>query len=368
MKAIVALEELIKEDENHIKLAKKQLADHESGVNRLSSMILASTETSIEESSTRLEVHTKMLSELLSKNVQELEKEEKLREAIVRKNYFHYQKVRIKRDITRSNDEKIEAMMIIDELPRDFGFKDANLFSVAEKSLKLNLSLHEEIENKFVEIIKEFEELTKNISDEQIEELGLLNYQIPVLITQFYMLLTNILENLKEDDQKKQNLDSQNKNEQKEYSINLPKFEDWWIKELWVNHQAYFALYKWKKIISSFCKSSDQKRAWEVIFSNWVNVKKQITNKGVLGFEYNFAFDTLMRNHCGLEEELATTSLESMEVIINKLLEKEDFTKLISDESHKLVTKYTIFKREKIDYKDIKGKKPKKQKKGKKNK
>jgi len=364
MKAIIALEELIKEDENHIKLAKKQLADHESGINRLSSMILASTETSIEESTARLEIHTKMLSDLLSKNVQELEKEEKLKEAIVRKNYFHYQKVRIKRDVKRSNDEKLEAMMIIDELPRDFGFKDANLFSVAEKSLKLNLSLHEEIEDKFVEIIKEFEELTKNISDEQIEELGLLSYQIPVLITQFYMLLTNIIDNLKEEDDKEE----ENKEQKKEYDISLPKFEDWWIKELWVNHQAYFALYKWKKIISSFCKSSDQKRAWEVIFSNWVNVKKQITNKGVLGFEYNFAFDTLIRNHCGLEEELATTSLESMESIISKLLQKENFCDYISPNSHKLVTKYTLFKRGKIDYKDIKGKKPKKQKKGKKNK
>lgn len=38
MKAIIALEELIKQDEAHIKLAKKQLADHESGVNKLSNM------------------------------------------------------------------------------------------------------------------------------------------------------------------------------------------------------------------------------------------------------------------------------------------------------------------------------------------
>ncbi len=34
MKAIVALEELIKQDETHYKTAKKQLADHEAGTNR----------------------------------------------------------------------------------------------------------------------------------------------------------------------------------------------------------------------------------------------------------------------------------------------------------------------------------------------
>ena len=29
----------------------------------------------------------------------------------------------------------------------------------------------------------------------------------------------------------------------------FPKYEDWWLKDLWKSHQAYFALYKWKNII-----------------------------------------------------------------------------------------------------------------------
>ena len=38
MKAIIALEALIKEDEEQLKLAKKKLADHESGENPLTAL------------------------------------------------------------------------------------------------------------------------------------------------------------------------------------------------------------------------------------------------------------------------------------------------------------------------------------------
>ena len=82
MKAIVALEELIKEDETHIKLAKKQLADHESGANKLSHMVKATAETSLEEASKRLETNRAKLAELLKQDLKELEKKERMQEAI----------------------------------------------------------------------------------------------------------------------------------------------------------------------------------------------------------------------------------------------------------------------------------------------
>lgn len=342
MKAIIALEKMIEDDENHLKLAKKQLADHEAGINKLSTLVKASTENNIDERNIRLEKNKAMLSELLKQDIKELEKQEKIKEAIKRKNYFHYQKIRLKRDKLRTNDEKIEAMLIIDELPNDIGFEDEDLLRVAEQSLKMQLSLHEQLQDTLKEIQEDFEELTKDLKDEQISELGLLKYQIPILVLQLNTFVENIKANLEED--------------KKEKFPGFPKFENWWFTELWVNHQAYFGLYKWKTIISKLCQSADQERAWEVIFANWVNVKKQITIKGKLAFEYNFTFDTLIRDYCGLEEELATTSLESMEKLIQYLIEKEDLTQFVSKDEHHLITKYTAFKRDKIDYKDVKGK------------
>lgn len=342
MKAIIALEKMIEDDENHLKLAKKQLADHEAGINKLSTLVKASTENNIDERNIRLEKNKAMLSELLKQDIKELEKQEKIKEAIKRKNYFHYQKIRLKRDKLRTNDEKIEAMLIIDELPNDIGFEDEDLLRVAEQSLKMQLSLHEQLQDTLKEIQEDFEELTKDLKDEQISELGLLKYQIPILVLQLNTFVENIKANLEED--------------KKEKFSGFPKFENWWFTELWVNHQAYFGLYKWKTIISKLCQSADQERAWEVIFANWVNVKKQITIKGKLAFEYNFTFDTLIRDYCGLEEELATTSLESMEKLIQYLIEKEDLTQFVSKDEHHLITKYTAFKRDKIDYKDVKGK------------
>lgn len=342
MKAIIALEKMIEDDENHLKLAKKQLADHESGVNKLSNLVKASTEATIEERNIRLEKNKELLAELLKQDIKELEKQEKIKEAIVRKNYFHYQKTRLKRDKLRTNDEKIEAMLIIDELPTDIGFEDDDLFNIAEQSLKMHLSIHEQLHDTFKEIQEDFAELTKDLKDEQISELGLLKYQIPFVVLQFNTLIANIQANLEDDSEE-------------EFS-GFPKFENWWLTELWLNHQAYLGLYKWKTIISKLCQSADQIRAWEMIFANWVNIKKQITNKGELAFEYNFAFDTLLRDYAGVEEELATTSLESMDQLIQYLTAKEDFTQYISKNDHYLITKYTAFKRDKINYKDTKGK------------
>ena len=194
------------------------------------------------------------------------------------------------------------------------------------------------LEKKLIEIKKDFEEHTKNLKDENIKELVSLTSQVTIVILHFHVLLDNINENIEED-----NLPA---------FKGLPKFEDWWIAELWTNHQAYYGLYKWKSIISNLCISNNQKRAWEIIFSNWLSIKKILNGKGVLGYHYNYAFDTVMRNHSTLEEELATNSLKSMKSLMEKLVETEDFTKLSED--HKLVTDYVLFKREQLDYKDVK--------------
>lgn len=345
MKAIVALEELIKEDEAHIKLVKKQLADHESGANKLSNMIRATAETTLEETAERLEKHREKLNELLKLDIQELEKEERLRDAVTRKNYYHYQKIRLKRNMIRSNDEKLEAMHIIDELPEDVGIEDDVLFNIAEKSLKLHLSTIEDVDEKLKEITEDFNNLLSDFPEEDISDLGLLNKQIVVLVLHFSTLVSNIEANLEESSRPP--------------FPGFPKYEDWWIKELWINHQAYFGLYKWKEIISKLCITTEQKSAWDGMCANWISIKRYLHSKGSLAFNYNYAFDTLMKQHSGLEEELSSANLESMEKLIDTLTQNEDFSQLKSKIEHQFVTPYLEFKREKRHYKDT----PKKEKK-----
>ena len=338
MKVIIALEEMIKDNENVIKSIKKQLSNHDSGESKLTFMGKASAETNLENAQEQLERHKEKLKDLLTYDMSELEEKERVREAIERKNYLNYQKIRIKRDVSKKNDEKLEAMLILDELKEDSFIEDRELFEIASKVISLELSVHCELESKLTEIKNDFEVLLKNLKEEDIKELVSFNSQIPIIILHFHILIDNIKENIEED------------------SLpafrGLPKFEDWWIAELWSNHHAYYALYKWKGIISKQCITSEQKRAWEVVFSNWIAIKKALSNKGVLAYYYNYTFDTVMRKHAELEEELATNSLVSMSELTQKIISKEDFSKVSKNQN--IITDYVLFKREQLDYKDVK--------------
>jgi len=340
MKAIIVLEELIKGEEKRIALLKRQLSEHESGTNKLTIMSKASTESSLVENSLLLEEHRAKLDELLKQDLKELEKEENLKAAVERTNYYHYQKIRLNRDKVSSNDVKLEAMMIIDELPNDVHFEDKILLEIATKTIELNLRVHEDLDQNYEIIKKEFENLLKDTKDEHINELGLLKFQIPVLALHFSVLVENIKEN--------------REREKLPEFTGFPKFEDWWIAELWQSHQAYFGLYKWKSIIKNLCNTSDQRRAWEVVFANWINIKKVLSGKGKLGYELNYIFDTLIRSHSGLEEELSKIILTTMESIVKDITAKEDF---ITSKEHNLVTDYVEYKREKIGYVDVKSQK-----------
>ena len=340
MKAIIVLEELIKGEEKRVALLKRQLSEHESGTNKLTIMSKASTESSLVENSALLDEHRAKLDELLKQDLKELEKEENLKAAVERTNYYHYQKIRLNRDKVSSNDVKLEAMMIIDELPNDVHFEDKILLEIATKTIELNLRVHEDLDQNYEIIKKEFEDLLKDTKDENINELGLLKFQIPILALHFSVLVENIKENRK-------------RGKLPDFT-GFPKYEDWWIAELWQSHQAYFGLYKWKSIVKNLCNTSDQKRAWEIIFANWVNIKKALNGKGKLGYELNYVFDTLIRNHSGLEEELSKIILTTMESIVKDITAKEDF---ITSKEHNLVTDYVEYKREKIGYVDVKSQK-----------
>jgi len=362
MKSVIALEELIKENEERINLQRRLLSDHDSGINKLSRMIKASTETNLDKTIELVAKYKSMLEELSKQDKDELEEKQRIEEAIKRKKYFANQNIRIKKTKERTNDQKLEAMMIIDELPPEVNFEDKELFDIATKSIELNISNHQELNDRLINIRQSFQQLIKNDKDENIKDLAMLNYQIPVIVLQFSILLSNIKENLEKDKKlyesklAKEKIASKNSTQKRpefEYKDpstfefrGFPKFEDWWIHELWTSHQAYFALFKWKSIIAGLCKTGEQKRAWSVIFDNWLCIKKMIDAKGELAYEYNFAFDTLILTHAEFEEELVSDNLISMESIIKQITKKENF--LTFGPSHNIETLYLQFKREKI--------------------
>jgi hypothetical protein len=333
MNALIAVQDLISVNKKRIKALKQQIREHEDGIKKLSVMALASAENALEKSTEALEKNQLIYNELKKRDLMELEKEERLKEAVRRNNYYKYQKIRIKRDIKKANDQKLEAMMIIDELPSDLNLEDDDVFELAAATIKLDLRIHDELDEQLSIIKRDFDELLKDIEDHNITELGTLKIHIPILVLHLNVLINNIEENIQED-------------EKLPPFKGLPKFEDWWINELWANHQAYFGLYKWKAIVSSLCITAEQKRAWESIFANWIFIKKVLNKKGELAYDLNFAFDSLIQFHTTLEEELDIQNLQAMETIIKDITNKEDFNTF--KKKHNIITPYVEYKKEKL--------------------
>lgn len=340
MKSIIALETLIKECEERVNLERRQLSENESGERKMSRLSKASTEAKLEETVEKLAQYKLQLAELLAQDQVVLEEKERIEAAIERKKYFDNQNIRLQNNMEINSDQKVEAALILDELPNTVCFEDQAIIDIATQSLELNISSHMQVNQKLLDIKREFQSLTQKNKENNLKEIGLLQVRIPIVIVQFAVLIESIKESIKE--------------ENKPEFIGLPKYEDWWISELWVSHQAYFALYKWKSIISMLCITTKQKRAWSKIFDTWLDVKKILSDKGEVAFEFNFAFDCLIQKYVQLEEELVTNNLLNMETIIKKITQNEDFTAI--KKCHQIITPYVQFKREKFSPKKEKEK------------
>jgi len=399
MESIIALEELIKENEAKVALQKRQLENHESGVQKLSRMAQASTENTLEISTQLLTKYKDMLEKLLAQDQEELAEKERLLAAVERKKYFDTQTSRIKLNKEQANDKKLEVMRIIGELPSDVQFEDKELFEIATKSIELALPELNELSSKLDSIKKEFQVLLKQSEERDLQEMGTIDFLIPVIVLHFHILLSNILENIDDKNKKAQNEQEElqkqkleklenllgslkteeellkedtNSKEIKEKILTLkkqiekhekikiaeikdltfhgfPRYQDWWIRELWLSHQAYFALFKWKDIINNLCFTTEQKKAWSIVFDRWVFIKKLLNDKGELAFNYNLAFDTLLNTHAQIEEEVENKNILSMELIIKEITKKEDFTTNIS--FHNTNTPYLRFKKTRIKLK-----------------
>ena len=331
------LEEKINLSMSRIELARKQLQDNESGKSKLSFMVVASTELSIEKNRFLLNKYRnklKKINGLELEELNELEEEELKKEEIRQQNYFKYQAQRLRHTKNRTEQDIKAAVLILNELPEDMQLEDNEIFDIGHKSAELYLDIHSDLDDELIEIKSEFMSLVEKNFNEINNELKLLNYRIPILILQLRILIKNIKENIDES-----NLDN------KEFK-GLPKFEDWWIHELWQSHQAYMGLFKWKKIILNLCITSEQKRAFEVIFKNWILVKKILNSKGEYAYFYNYAFDEMINKYAELEDEYDEENLKAIKKIVERLTLNEDFSAVSVE--HTIETPYMKFKLEKL--------------------
>lgn len=359
MESIIALEELIKENEAKVELQQRQLDAHLSGERQLSAMALASTESNLEEATELLEKYKAMLEILSQFTPEELEEKERLHAASMRKKYFDAQESRIKANIEKDNDVKLEVLRIIGELPTDVQFEDEELFEMATKSIALSLPQLNEVVSKLEEIRDDFNSLVKNEDSRSMQEFATIDFLIPIVVLHFYILANNIKENIVEHNEKvEKNQDDLMENASGDEMFELeqtgkvnfngfPKYQDWWIRELWVSHQAYFALFSWKSLVNKLCFTTEQKKAWSIIFDRWVFLKKLLNDKGELAYNYNFAFDTLLYKYIGVQEELAEERIVAVETLIQKMTKDEDFTQVAP--FHDTITPYLKYKLERIE-------------------
>lgn len=359
MESIITLEELIQDNAAKVELHERQLQSHKNGERVLSAMSLASAEAHLEEAKALVEKYTAMLEQLSTLSAEELQKKEQLHTAALRKKYFDTQKSRIESNLEKDNDIKLAVLRIIGELPVDTQFKDEELFEMASKSIELTLPPLEELLSKLNEIKNDFNIMTKNLNKRDMQEFATIDFLIPIVVLHFYILSSNIKENIEEYNLKIERnqedlMEHSSSNDmfeleesKKRVFKGFPKYEDWWLRELWSSHQAYFALYNWKSMIMNLCFTTEQKKAWSIIFDRWVFIKKLLNDKGELAYNYHFAFDSLMYKYVDLKEEMNEKKMVAIESLIKELTLKEDFTQTAS--FHNIKTPYYLYKFAKLN-------------------
>ncbi|MGE4457557.1 MAG: hypothetical protein AB7E13_11535 [Arcobacteraceae bacterium] len=345
MKTIIVLKNLISETEAKVKLFKRQLSEHESGINRLSRVIKASTETNLLEGTQKLETYSQMLKDAISYIPKDDEYVQELENAVKKQQAYNIKQLRLKKIdyILIPSDKKLESMKIFDEFDLQDNITEDNAFEIFISINGVEDEKVEEYKGLFKEINKDFNGMLKSINkNEDIYDLGILNYKIVLFIVNFHILTNSIKELLTP----KVEESSDNQEKPKTNFKGYPKYEDWWIDELCKNPEAYLALYKWKSIIGSLCVTSTNKLKWEKIFKQWIFIKTLLNTKKERAYPYQYAFDMLLKKYCDLEEELEDENIEALENIIHTVILKEDMTSITK--GHHLVTAYLKYKKDKL--------------------
>ena len=333
---IFTLEKLLKENEEKIANSKKQLRDIEAGVLKVSALKLASVEKTLEEATAKYEEYKKIYDDIPQKEKEAFANMEEIEETLAKQTYYKLQKVRIKHNRHLDRNQKLEIMMLLDELPHNTFFEDDQLVEISEYIIKNNLRTIDEIQNDLSSIRNEFIEQTNKIIDKTDQKyFALLDSYLPILITQFKIFIEELQKSIDEYNQT---------HDDKKQFVGLPKYEDWWIDELFKNHQAYFALFKWKDIIDKICITEHQQTIWQKLFTNWVNIKKILNTKDENSYQYTYIFDNMLTKYAQLEEEIDLENLASLEHIIDTIYLKEHLEKYKVE--HNRRTAYLEFKLE----------------------
>ena len=342
MKSIVSLEKLIKDVELRIAVSKGQLSRHNSGEERLSLLGESAAEHSLDTNIPLLARYKKLLKKF--QNVSEFDSFERrrMRAAIERKKYYKHHRSNTKTIKYKANDEKIEATMIIDELPEEVELQDREFFEMSSKSIEEYLVFHPESELDLKTIQGKFKTLIKDFTDENIKSLELLNYMIPIVIFHFHLFILNII------DLKNENANA-NEEDDEEYEYELieeidffPKYQDWWISQMWVNDNAYFALYKWKNTITFLCMNESQEKAWEIIFNNWIFAKSLLSEKSTVAYEYQYIFDSLLYEYVKLDSETNESKILESQKELEEFIKNEDLLEVIPE--HHVITPFMEYK------------------------
>jgi len=337
MKALIALEKLVKELEKRISIGKAQLYRHESGEEVLTLLVESSIETNLEKNTELLNRYRVLMKEFLKFEKLDTHANERIKIAIERKKYYKHSRLDIEKITVKNNDEKIEAALILNELPEDEKLDDREIYEISFKAIEEYLFLSSNSEELLKEIKASLHNSLNTLTQENINTMEILTYMIPMNIFHFYLLLSNINDTLdKNDDEEDED------EEEKKDLVSFPKYQDWWIEEIWTSHKAYFALYQWKQTIANLCKTEEQKLAWNKIFHNWIFIKSLLTEKNEMGFEYQYIFDNLLFEYVELESELNENQLILDKKKLNNFIEEEDFFNLIDD--HNIITPYLKFK------------------------
>lgn len=333
--SIFALEKLIKENEEKMANSKKQLRAIESGEFKVSALKRASVEQALEESTKDYEMYKKLYDDIPSDQKEQFKELEKVEEALAKQTYYKLQKIRMKKNKNLNRKQILEAMMILDELPNDIHFDDKQLIEVANTVIKNNIREVVTLEEELKQIKDEFEQRVQKIKECTDQKyFTLFDTYIPILIVHFKLFIEDIQESIEEH--------NENNPENQKHFDGLPKYEDWWLEELFKNHQAYFALYKWSSIIESLCMTAQQKIIWHKLFTNWVSIKKMLNSKEENSYIYTSIFDDMLQKYGQMEEEFDLDNLESMDKIIEKTIQKEDFSQYKT--VHEINTTYLQYK------------------------
>lgn len=333
MKSIIALVDIIKELEVRISTGKALLSKHNSGEETLSLLSQSSAENNLEKNTPLLAQYRELLKELEKLEQIDSFENRRLRASVDRKKYYKYNNKKEKNLKIRVNDDRIEASMIVDELPEEFILENEELFDIATKNLQDQLTFYDDSESLLRTIQEEFNNLIQGFTEENIKNLELLNYMIPILTFQLYIFMKNIIES--------QDVESAKVDLMTDESF-FPKYNDWWISELWESHIAYFSLTKWKFDIQKKCPDIKYERVWTILFNNLLFVKTLISEKSDLAFEYQYIFDGLLKKYVYLESELDKNVIQTVKEEIKKSIDNENLLELIP--KHSVITPYLNYK------------------------